>query len=104
MIKFKAQPTTDVKKKMRVLLPANPEQPGFLMACNHPSHGPCMIHVGNGTEIEIAAAMKRCGIGPVGAGQSNDGITVVVAQARDGLAYRVRGRRRRQQGGMTPCP
>ncbi len=50
---------------MLELIPANPENPGFLLRCEHPTHGVCMIHVGAGTPGDIGAAMARCGTRPL---------------------------------------
>ncbi|NNM65728.1 MAG: hypothetical protein HKL99_14190 [Burkholderiales bacterium] len=83
---------------MKVLLPANPEQPGFVMPMLHPTHGPCMVHVGGGTDVEVAAAMRRCGIVVTNGCGPSAGIEIKVVSQCDGLAYRVgkaaRARRR----------
>jgi len=50
---------------MLELVPAHPENPGFLLRCEHPTHGICMIHVGSGTPGDIGAAMARCGVRPL---------------------------------------
>lgn len=52
----------------RILIPANPEQPGYLMVCAHPVQGLCLVHVGGATADEVDAAMRRCGTRPLLAG------------------------------------
>lgn len=47
------------------LIPANPENPGYLMPCTHPTHGECLIHVGDGDPQSIERAMARCGTVPM---------------------------------------
>ncbi|NNM65695.1 MAG: hypothetical protein HKL99_14020 [Burkholderiales bacterium] len=49
----------------RILIPANPEQPGFLMACTHPEQGICLVHVGQATKKEVRVAMHRSGTRPL---------------------------------------
>lgn len=50
------------------LIPAHPENPGYLLKCTHPSHGICLIHVGCGDIESIDRAMARCGTVPLEVG------------------------------------
>lgn len=70
---------------MRVLLQANPEQPGYVMPCVHPVHGPCMVHVGTGSEREVQAALRRSGASPLYEGVQNPQGAVVLSEAAPAL-------------------
>jgi hypothetical protein len=50
-------------EKMKFLF-SHPENPGYLLPCTHPTHGECLIHVGDGAPQSIERAMARCGTVP----------------------------------------
>lgn len=58
------------------LIKSNPENPGFLLRCTHPTHGVCMVHVGDGSHESIRRAMERCGTLPLSVG--NPGVESIV--------------------------